>query len=73
MNSNQQIFIHVDVTCIFSFGWFNGLWILYAEVSEHFISSMEMEERECSETLAYKIQMPGNYRKNRTFRTRRIL
>ena len=22
---------------------------------------MKMEERECSETLAYKIHMPGNY------------
>jgi len=34
---------------------------------------MKMEETECSETSAYKIQMPGNYpgRKHTTFRTGR--
>jgi len=31
-----------------------------------------MEETECSETSAYKIQMPGNYpEENTTYRTRR--
>ena len=49
------------------------LWILYANVSEHAVCSifideqvhtyppMKMEQTECSEMLAYKIQMTRNY------------
>jgi len=34
---------------------------------------MKMEQAECSETSAYKIQKPGNYpdKKHKIFRTRR--
>jgi len=37
------------------------------------VPPMKMEQTECSETSAYKIQTPGNYRekKHTTFRTRR--
>jgi len=31
---------------------FHGIWILYANISEHSV---------CSEASAYKIQMPGNF------------
>jgi len=27
------------IYCMFSFGWFPGVWILYADVSEHSIPS----------------------------------
>ena len=58
--------------CVF-FEWFPGVWILYAEVSEHSVCSiligtrtylpMKMEQTECSETSAYKFQTPGNHPK----------
>jgi len=38
--------------CILSFGWFPGVWNLYADVSGH-----------CSETSAYKFQPQGNHPK----------
>jgi hypothetical protein len=48
-----------------SSGQFPGVWILYADVSEQSIGSifvpMKMEEAECSERWAYKMQTPGNY------------
>ena len=37
--------------------------ITYADVSEHCICSMKMEQMECSETSTYIIQTPGNYPK----------
>jgi len=55
-----------------SFGWYPSVWILYADVSEHSVCSifigrfhlpMKMEQTECSETLAYKIQTLGNHPK----------
>ena len=63
--------------CMLSFGWFPGVWILYADVSEHCLFHvhrqvgartrtylpMKMEQTECSETSAYKIQTPGNHPK----------
>ena len=62
--------------CLFSFGWFPGVWFIYADVSEHFICSifkgrcevtshlpLKMEQIECSETSAYIIQTPGNHPK----------
>ena len=38
-----------------------------------YLPAYEMEQIECSETVAYKIQTPGNYtrRKRTAFRTRR--
>ena len=62
---------------MYSFGYFPGVWLLYADVSEHSISSifigwlwsilhiqpMKMEQIECSETSAYIIQTPGKYPK----------
>ena len=43
-----------DFICVLSFGWFPGVEILYADVSEH-----------CSIfiTSAYKVQTPGNHQK----------
>ena len=52
---------------LYAFFWeFPRVWILYANVLEHsvcsiFIGTFE-DGTECSEMLAYKIQMPGNYR-----------
>jgi hypothetical protein len=56
--------------CILAFGWFPGIWILWADVSEHcsvFIGGafVTMEQIECFETSAYKIQTPGNRPKER--------
>jgi hypothetical protein len=55
--------------CIVSFGRFPGIRILYAEVSEHslhrLIPPMKMEQTECSETSAYKIQTLVNHLKER--------
>ena len=54
---------------MFSFGYFPGVWIIYADVSEHSICSifigkpMKMEQIECSETSAYIIQTPAKYPK----------
>jgi hypothetical protein len=53
------------------FGWFPGIWILCADLSEHSLCSsfflitppMKMEQRECSETSVHKIQTPGNHSK----------
>jgi hypothetical protein len=61
---------------IISFGWFPGVWILYAEASEHYLfhlhmwcqqltSLMKMEQTEYFETSAYKSQTPGKYSKER--------
>ena len=60
--------------CMLSSGLFTGVWILYSDVSEHSVYSifigrwlcehdhlcMKMEETECFETSAYKIQTPVN-------------
>jgi len=55
---------------ILSFGWFPGVWILYANVLVYSVCSIfiggvsrKREQTECSETLAKKIQMPGNDQK----------
>ena len=55
---------------MFSFGYFPGVSIAYADVSEHSMCSifigrwpMKMEQIECSETSAYIIQTPGKYPK----------
>jgi len=53
--------------CILSSGWFPGVWILCADVSEHcsiFIGRLE-DGTECSETSAHKIQTPENRPKER--------
>ena len=57
--------------CLYSFGYFPGVRLWFADVSEHSISSifkgwmwsMKMELIECSETSAYIIQTPENYPK----------
>ena len=54
-----------------SFGQLPGVWSLYADVSEHcpfhlhrqVDVPMKMEQTECSETSAYKLQTLGNYPK----------
>jgi len=49
-----------------TFGWFPGVWNLYADVSEHYVCSilpLKMEQTECSETSAYKFHTPGNHPK----------
>jgi len=64
--------------CILSFGRFPGVWILCADISEHYVCSIftggvsgipactAYEDRtECSETSAHKIQKSGNHRKER--------
>jgi len=56
--------------CILSFGWFPGVWILGADVSEHYVfkdsvNTAYEDGTECSETSAHKIQMPGNHPKER--------
>ena len=64
---------------ILSFGWLPGVWILYADVSEHSVYSIFIggvsrkkflptyttneEGTEGSETSAYKIQTPGDHPK----------
>ena len=65
------------VFCILSFGWFLGVWILCADVSEHSIFHLHKWWRwwfaytayedwtECSETSAHKIQTPGKHPKER--------
>ena len=64
-------------SCMYSFGYFPGVWLLYADISEHSICTifiswiwsilhiqpMKMKEIECSETSAYKNQTPGKYPK----------
>jgi len=45
-----------------SFGWFSGVWILCADVSEHysiFIGFVDKKMEQCSEMSALKIQTPG--------------
>ena len=54
---------------MFSFGYFPGVWVLKADVSEPSIGSifihlpMKMEPIEGSETSAFKTQIPGQYPK----------
>jgi len=50
----------------------NTLFHLHRQVSVPYVP-MKMEQTECSETSAYKIQTPGNYpeENNTTYRTRR--
>ena len=62
---------------MYSFGYFPGVWLFYAAVSEHsiccifigwiwsilHIQPMKMEQIECSETSAYNNQTPGKYPK----------
>jgi hypothetical protein len=55
---------------ILSFGWFPGVWILCADISEHYVfkdsvSTAYADGTVCSETLAHKIQMQGNQKKKR--------
>ena len=57
--------------CILSFGWFLGVWILYADVSDqpassifisrHLVHMTYEDGTECSEKSAHKIQTPGNH------------
>jgi hypothetical protein len=49
--------------CILSFGWFPGVWILYADVSEHTLfhlhrpyAPQRMEQTVCSEIWRYESQ-----------------
>ena len=65
--------------CMYSFGYFPGIWLFYADVLEHplfhlhrldmkyevtlHIQPMKMEQIECSETSAYNNQTPGKYPK----------
>ena len=61
--------------CILSFGWFLGVRILHADVSEHCVFHrhrcellrlpMTMKQTRCSETSAYKIQTPESLPKER--------
>ena len=54
---------------MFSFGQVPGVWILYADASEHSVCSIFIggylsayeDGTECFETSAYKIQKPENY------------
>ena len=50
---------------MFSSVQFPSVWVSYADVSEHSLFRLhrpvKMEQTECSEMLAYKIQTPGNY------------
>jgi hypothetical protein len=41
--------------------WLGLVWLGLDLVILHTYSSMKMEQTECSETSAYKIQTPGNY------------
>ena len=61
--------------CVFSFGWFPGVWFIYADVSEHSICSSFIDRcevpayedgTECSETSACINQTPGNHPKENT-------
>jgi hypothetical protein len=70
-------FIYKILCMLHAFFWVNPrrLKFLYADVSEHSVCSIfiggfftfhtyppiKMEQTECSETSAYKIQTPGNY------------
>jgi len=69
----------LSICCIISFGWFPGVWILYADALEHCVCSifvgssrppMKMEQTECSETSAYKIQTPGDHPKERIWHSK---
>ena len=57
--------------CIRSFGWFPGVWILCADVSEHcsvfigVITSRRIKQTERSETSAHTIQTSGNHPQDR--------
>jgi len=59
--------------CIHSLGWFAGVWILRAGVTEHYVCFIFIGRvnktyengTECSETSAYKIQKPWNHLKER--------
>jgi len=56
-----------NYSCILSFGWFTGVWILCADVSEHSVSSIlhHLWRWKCSDLLAHKIHTPGNHPKER--------
>ena len=47
--------------CLFSFGWFPGVWFIYADVSEHSICSIF--KGRCEVKSAYINQTPGNHPK----------
>ena len=71
--------ITIPCCIIFFFGCFYGVWILRADVSEHWSSIFDVSEHcqfhlrkwrwnwnwQCSETSVYKIQTPGNHPKER--------
>jgi hypothetical protein len=61
---------------LFLLGQFPGIWILCAEISKHPVCSlfvgvvkltppMKMEQKQCSETSAHKLQIPGTHPKER--------
>ena len=64
----KPVEISMENCCIISFGWFPGVWILCADVSEHSDINRRCKYwnrprrwiRQCSETSAYKIKTSGN-------------
>jgi hypothetical protein len=63
--------------CIISLWSFPGISILFANISEHSVCSlflltppMKMKQTECTKTLAYKIQTPGNHPKERIWHSK---
>ena len=71
------IIINQESICwILSFWWYPGVWILYADVSEHSVPSSYVEYvgrkygTGCSETPVYKIRTPGNHPEERIQRSR---
>jgi len=74
--ANFTIFYFKHLPCrecgTLSFAWFPGVWILYADDSEHHVCSIFLgnvnkttyeDGTVCSETSAYKTQRPGNHPK----------
>jgi len=63
--------------CILCYEWYPGVWILCADISEHYVCSIfegglssytgYKDGTECSETSAYKIQTPGNCLKEKEY------
>ena len=51
--------------CIVSFGWFPSVWMLCVNISEHSVCAIFIGGVGRKNSLAYKIQMPGNYPKER--------
>jgi hypothetical protein len=63
---HRRVGVNVNMN-VLSSGYFPGVWILKADVSEHSVGSIfthppvKMELKECSEKSAFNIQTPGKY------------